>query len=62
MYQELSGENIKGYENELDEKVRRDTCTKTWLVKDYRLGRELDHKGNYNLISLEEQSTPFLQK
>ena len=54
MYQELSGEKIKEFENELAEKLEVKLVLTLDCKKDYRLGRELDHKGNYNLISLEE--------
>ena len=54
MYQELSGEKIKEYENELAEKLEGKLALKLECNKDYRLGGELDQKRNYNLISLEE--------
>ena len=54
MYQELSGEKIKEYENELAEKLEGKLALKLECKKDYRLGGDLDQKRNNNLISLEE--------
>ena len=45
MYLELSGEKIKECENELAKKLEVKLALTLDCKIDYRLGRELDHKG-----------------